>query len=60
MEHNRWLMRVLEQQLTQYIDHDGEGNERQCANRHEGVDGLIGAMLAERVENSCEETHGDE
>lgn len=52
-------MRALEQQLTKDINHDGEGNERQCADCHDGVDGLVGAMLAKRVENSCEETHGD-
>lgn len=60
MENKRGLMRALEQQLTQDIDHDGEGDERQCADRDDGVDGLVGAMLAERVKDCCEETHGDE
>ena len=52
------LVRVLEQQLAQNIDHDRQGDKRQRANRDECENGLRRAVLAELVEEAGEETHG--
>lgn len=52
------LVGVLEEQLAQHIDHDGQCDERQCANRDKGENGLRRAVLAELVEETGEETHG--
>lgn len=53
------LMRLLEQQLAQDIDHDGEGDEEQRADQGESPDGLSRAMLAELVDETGEQAHGD-
>lgn len=51
------LVGVLEEQLAQHINHDGQGKERQCANGDKCENGLRRAMLAELVEETAEETH---
>lgn len=53
------LMGVLEQQLSQDIDHHGEGDEGQRADHGEGPDGLGRTMFAKLVDETGEETHGD-
>lgn len=60
MEDHGRLMRVLEQQLAQDIDDDRQGDEGQCADRSQHINGLGRAVLADLVEETGEETHGEE
>lgn len=52
-------MGILEEQLAQDIDHNGERDERQGTDYGESPDGLGRTMLAHLLDETGEETHGD-
>lgn len=52
-------MAAFEQQLSEDIDHDGQGDKGQRPHGRQCVDRLGRAMLAEAIEKTGEETHGE-
>lgn len=57
MEDHRGLLGALEQELLQDIGDNRYSDKGQKAHCAENPNGLSRAVLAELVENSCEETH---
>ena len=58
VEYHRRFIRVLEKQLVQDIQDDGEDDEGSKAGAQEHPDGLGRALLANIVEDGREEPHG--
>lgn len=59
MKYDGRLLRVLEEELLQYIEHDGENDKRGCTGDDEDGERRLGGEVAQWTGDIGEKTHGD-
>lgn len=60
MKDDGWFIWILEQQLVQDVENDGEDDEGEYASDDEKTSAAVGELLEQRSSESFEETHDGE